>query len=282
VTGIVRWHVLSQHESLVGSPDAGKLLVLKQEVIWQEAGTVYVLHIADGQVAWQRFIRDDNLYPLPQSQTHIAETAGVLLVQRSYTYHALDLATGQELWRISDIATDSPAFSGGVVVAGNMFLIYGGGILEAVRASDRQVLWSQKQLGTIQGLKISDDGSLVYIVVVNSIDEGAPTQALAALSTKSGTVLWTFEPFEQESFVHTQTDGFQYARNILFVSLCLPESQVQCHRERLYALNGANGEILWRVEASRIYDVRSSADGSAVLLQSNTSEWINLAGYFRS
>ena len=207
---------------------------------------------------------------------------GVLLVERNYVYNALDLASGAGHWSVSDPGADSSEYPGGVIATHHLFLIYDGGVLEALHTNNNQVVWSQKELNLIQGVWMANDGSLIYLVILNSVDGSPPEQALVALETQSGTVRWTFEPLDQESFVRLPADGPQYSRHTLFVALCLSDSQAVCSRTRLYALNGDTGGVRWKIEGMQIASIRVSLDGDVLLLQVRSSPWMDLTGRFRA
>src|SRR5207248_11366840 len=125
----------------------------------------------------------------------------------------------------------------------------------------------------IEGLKISDDKKMIYVVQLNSVDQSLPTpvQVLTALDVKTGSVRWTFQPSGQASFVNPQSDGFQYHNGILFATLCMPDTQSSCARERLYAIDASTGATLWKFEAKSIFDLHVSSDGGAVFLQTNST-----------
>jgi glucose dehydrogenase len=134
------------------------------------------------------------------------------------------------------------------------------------------------------GLKVSDDKKMIYVVQLNSIDQSVttPIQALTALDVKTGAVRWTFQPSNQAKFVDPQSDGFQYHKGILFATICLADAQSSCARERLYAINAATGNALWKFESKGISDLHVSSDGGTILLQTHSTEWIDLIGRFRS
>src|SRR3989442_102512 len=128
----------------------------------------------------------------------------------------------------------------------------------------QHIIWSQKQLGTIQSLKISDDGTLAYSILVNTLSGNSSNQVLVALDVKTGTIRWTFQPFEQERFINTQSDGFEYSKSMLYTTVCLPANQTSCDHEILYAINAATGVQEWKFEANSIYNVQVSAGGDIV------------------
>ena len=237
-------------------------------MIWQVANTVYALDSMLGQIQWSRYIADMN----PYEESQMAETEGVLLVERSGVYHALDPATGNERWTIANPGIEAFQTPGGIVAANKIFLIYGGGALLAIDSTNQRIIWSQKQLEAIQSLKVSDDNTTAYAIMVSHITGNPATQVLAALDVQTGAIRWTFQASEQESFIH----GFQYSQNTLYATVCLSGNQASCGHEILYAINATTGEVGWKFEANSIYNVRVSLDSSTVAFQTNNSAWENL------
>ncbi len=280
-SGNIVWRIFGPREPDMVPMDYGSLLLRGRSIIWQVSNTIYKLDTTLGQIQWRKYIAEN----LPQASLHeeaqVAEAAGVLLVARSDAYHALDLATGNERWVIANPGNDTAQIPRGVVAVNNIFLLYGGGTLQAVDPVDQHTIWSQKQLEDIQSLKISDDGTLIYAILVN-LQSGSPTtQVLAALDVKTGEVRWTFQPFEQERFVNAQSDGFQYSNSTLYATVCLPANQTSCDHEILYAITAATGEKKWKFEANNIYNVHVSAGGDIVAFQTNNSVWGNLIEHFK-
>ncbi len=122
----------------------------------------------------------------------------------------------------------------------------------------------------------------MQVVPFDSVGGDASVQSLAALDSKTGSILWTFQPSDPATFVHVQTDGFQYHHGVLLTTICSSTSQTSCTQERLYAIDGHTGKILWKVEGNSISDVHLSLDGSTVLFQVNSSPWLDLVARFRN
>ena len=134
----------------------------------------------------------------------------------------------------------------------------------------------------IQDLKISDDGTKVYAILDNLKPGSSITQVLAAIDVQTGTVRWTFQPFEQERFVNAQSDGFQYRNGTLYATICSTVNQTSCDdEEALYAINAATGNNVWKFEANSIYNIHVSVGGDIVAFQTTSSVWENLLERFR-
>jgi outer membrane protein assembly factor BamB len=272
-TGSIEWRIFGPHEPASASADFGSLLLRGRSIIWQVANTIYALDSMLGQIQWSRYIANSN----PYEESQMAETEGILLVARSDLYHALDPATGNESWTIANPGIDTLQTPGGIAAANHVFLIYGGGALLAIDPVNQHIIWSQKQLEAIQGLKVSDDNTTVYAIKLSHITGSPATQVLAALDVQTGAIRWTFQAPEQESFIH----GFQYSQNTLYATVCLSGNQASCGHEILYAINATTGEAGWKFEANSIYNVRVSLDSSTVVFQTNNSAWGNLIEHFK-
>ncbi len=279
-SGTIVWRIFGPSVPGMVPMDYGSLLLRGRSIIWQVSNTIYKLDTTLGQIQWRKYIAEN----LPQAslgeEAQMAEAAGVILVARSDAYHALDLATGNERWVIASPGNDTAQIPRGVAAVNDIFLLYGGGTLQAVDPSDQHIIWSQKQLEDIQSLKVSDDGTLIYAILTNTQPGSPTTQVLAALDVKTGTARWTFQPFEQERFVNAQSGGFQYSNSMLYATVCSTAHQTACDHEVLYAINAATGDKEWNFEANSIYNVQVSAGGDIVAFQTNNSIWGNLIEYF--
>jgi outer membrane protein assembly factor BamB len=205
----------------------------------------------------------------------------VILVARSDAYHAIDLASGNERWIIASPGSRPVSILRGVVAVNNVFLLYGGDTLQAVDPLDQHRIWIQKQLEDTLNLKISDDGTQIY-AILDKLKGRSTIQVLTALDILTGTVRWTFQPFEQERFVNAQSDGFQYRSNTLYATICSTVHQASCDEEALYAINAATGKMVWKFEASSIYNIHVSDGGSIIAFQKTTSVWENLTERVRN
>src|SRR6266849_2642243 len=279
-SGNIAWRIFGPREPNTATTDFGSLFFKGRTIIWQVANTIYAFDTVLGQIQWRQYIAE-NLPGASLEEAQMAETAGMLLITRSDAYHALDPATGSERWVIANPGNGTGQPSGGVIAASNIFLIYGGRTLQAIDPTNQHLIWSQNQLEAVQSLKISEDGTMVYAIVANTLPGNSTTQALAALDLKTGAIRWTFQPFEQERFDYTQSDGFQYSNSMLYATVCLPGNQTTCDHEVLYALNATTGEQRWKFEANSIYNVRVSTDGDSVMFQTDGSTWGNLIERFR-
>lgn len=282
-TGNAEWRVFGPVELDATPPDYGKLLMYGRQVIWQVAGNLYAIDTMLGQIQWRQHIGDQSLQMVPQEESPMALAAGILLVGRSEALHALDANSGNELWVLPNPDSGTLQPLAGIVASGNLFLIYGHGFLEAVDATTRQIVWSHNELDEVKQLKISDDGTMAYAVLINTVPGNSPAQVLTALDLKTGAAHWTFQPTSQLSFIHLQSDGFQYQHGRLFTIVCF-SSQVTdqgCTRQGLYALDAATGAILWKFESTNFVNVRMSADGGLLLFQATSSDWLDFIQRFK-
>lgn len=288
-TGSIMWNVFGPAASSEAAPDAGILLLENHQLIWQVAGAIYSIDTTLGQIQWRQFLASDHPdYPdhpqtLQQEEAQMAESSGILFVERNGTVHALDATTGNELWKIS---SSSPNFnqipsSSGLAVSGSTLIVYGNGVLQAIDLTNRRVIWSQQQPNNVQKLQFSEDGTLIYVLLQTSVKGLSPAQALLAFDTKTGVVRWTFQPSTQAQFLNLSSVGLPYYHGTLLATVCLPAGDGSCPQQRLYALNAQTGEIRWKRVANSISNVHFSADGSTVLFQENSSSWLDLSGHFR-
>jgi len=282
-TGNIAWRVFAPIPHNLHLYDGGKLLVQQHHVIWQVMGSVYAIATPPGTIQWQKSITEDRPELLPQEEAQMVELAGLLVVERSDVYHALDIASGYERWLLVNSTGDALSSNNIALAAiGRTLLIYGLGGIQAVDITDQHILWSQKQLNSIQNLNPSDDGKLIYTTVTNSIEDSAPAQALVAIDSGNGAARWTFQPTAQATFLPLGSSGILYRHLILLTAVCPSSPQQNCAHVIIYALNATTGKIIWKYEGNSIDDVHISADASTIEFQSNSSPWQDLLGHFRS
>lgn len=266
-SGAIAWRIFGPTEQDNAAYDYGKLLIGGHSVIWQVAGVVYALDTAVGQIEWRHaFVGDAPLVSM-QEEGQMIETDSALLISREDGIHGLDLTTGNELWALP---TPGPSIDPSpleIIGAGHIVLVYGHGQIEAFDTMHQRLLWSQKQLTLIQGVRISQDGKTAYAIVLS---DAATGPVVTALDMQTGMTRWTFEPSGPSgsvAFIRTQADGFQYRQGLLFVVACLSTYPTSCTDEQLYAIDAATGEALWHVEGASISDIRVSPDGKQILFR---------------
>ncbi len=282
-TGNIAWQIFAPIPHNLHLYDGGKLLVQQHHVIWQVAGSVYVIATPPGTIQWQKSITEDRPEILLQEEAQMVEVAGLLVVQRSDVYHALDITSGHERWLLVNPAGDALSLNNiALAVVGRTLLIYGVGGIQAFDVTDQHILWSQKQLNSIQNLNPSEDGKLIYTTVTNSIEDSAPAQALVAIDSGNGAVHWTFQPTAHATFLPLGSSGILYRRSILLTAVCTSSPQQNCTHVIIYALDATTGRIIWKYEGNSIDDMHISADASIIEFQSNSSPWQDLLGHFRS
>ena len=282
-TGQIAWRMNAPSQNTI-LQDTGHLIIQKNIIIWQVAGVLNAIDTAQGKLLWHEFIEEPNLRMLPQEESQMAVADGNILIERTNAFHALGLMSGDAQWEIPNpgLNTGNGLAVSSIATFGNIVFLYNYEDVEAVDANTQHIIWSQKQLDTIHNLNISVDGSLVYLTTTDSIEGGAPVQALVALDSKNGAVHWTFQPSDQVSFVSLQPNGILYNRNALLTQFCPVLPPAPCTQQYLYALNPTTGAVLWKYTGNSISDVVLSDDGNSVLFQRNSSAWLDLTEQFRN
>lgn len=280
-SGVVDWRIFGPTEASNTPHDNGTLLLRQGLAVWQVAGIVYGIDTGVGQIAWRHPLVQDDPALLIQEEQHMVALSGTLLITRLDGVHALDLATGTELWQLPQLNTTPIHSATGVEVVGHMLLVYGNGQLVAFDAQSHQSLWQQKQLDNIQHVGISDDGKYIYVSLFNSVEATTPEPSIVALDVQTGTIHWTFSPQGQIFKSNDYANGFLYSHGELFVTVCAKRSTSPCTDQRLYALNGATGQIDWKIDSSFISDIRVSQDGTRVLFSASSSPWQEMLGQIK-
>ena len=283
-TGAVIWSVAGPTAANEAFQDAGQLLLSGSTAFWQVGGNIYAIDSLQGRVQWSRLITENGNQTLLAEESHMIVVGNSLIVERSIMYHALDIANGAEQWDISNPRPEyggQPPSSYGIAAAGNTLLLYGGGQIEAVDVITRQVLWTQKQLNSIQRVIVSRDGTLAYVVLTASVEGSQPAQALAALDMRNGGARWTFQLSAQMTFLPLLPDGIVYTGHVLLATIC-PSQQAACTQPFLYALNPTSGAILWKVGGNSISNISLSAAGDIVIFQRQSTGWLDLTERFRN
>ncbi len=280
-TGKIAWSVAGPLAADNVQRDTGKLLLTGQNVFWQVAGRIYALNETSGHVQWNRPIQEDSVATLPQEESQMAEMRGILIVERSTNYYEIDAASGAERGSIPNPGQDANAHNllagSGLAASGTTIVIYGNGQISAFNALTNQVLWSQKQLDSLQSVTISHNGKLVYVVLTDSIEGSQPAQSFVALNMTNGAAQWTFQPSNQVTFLPLRSQNYiEYAHNVLLTSVCLTPVQASCSQPYLYALSSATGATLWKYENYTLANVFMSANGNSVICERKSSGWLDL------
>ncbi len=282
-SGAVTWTVEGPMHVDDVSGDPGKLLIQGTTVYWQVAGTTYAINASNGRIGWHLFIAENNTQALSWEESHMIVAGNALIVARSLEYHVLSIMNGTELWSIANPAQafNAQPASSGIVASGATIFLSSGGEIDAVNTTTHQILWAQKQLDGIQRVIVSLDGTLLYVVLADSVEGNQPTQALVALDTRNGGVRWTFQPSGQVMFLSILPGGITYTQRVLLATVCLM-AQLSCSQPMLYALNPLNGSELWKTGGNSIDNVIISSDGSTILFQKQSSGWLDLLVQLRS
>jgi outer membrane protein assembly factor BamB len=269
-TGYIGWRVNSPPEADGNPLDKGSLLLTKHALVWQVNATIQVIDATQGSILWTTTLPFSNISTLQQEEAQMVVLHGQLAVERNYALHSYDMTTGKKLWNVSVFDFSTGTTPASIATNGQNILVYGNGQLEAVSYSNQHVIWQQRQMGNILGFHISDDGTLIYVILLDSIENSTPAQALVAFDAQNGAARWTFQPSAQFTFLNPQSNGFQYHHNTILTTLCLTST---CNHPHLYALNAAIGATLWKFEGNGVSNPLMSTDGSIVSYVGNTSAW---------
>jgi len=140
-------------------------------------------------------------------------------IQPDEAIHAIDAATGQEVWSADEWALGDAALavSAGILYAGDF-----AGNVYAYDATDGTLLWDRSVGGQIQGAPSVADG-VVYV--------GSDDNNVYALNATTGADLWSFET---GSYVRSSP---AVANGVLYVG---------SYDNNIYAINAKTGEEIWQ------------------------------------
>lgn len=281
--GAVIWSVAGPTAANDAVQDAGDLLLSGSTAFWQVAGSIYAIDATQGQLRWSHLIPENGSQELLAEESQMLVVGNTLIIERAVLYHALDVASGNEQWNVSNPGQQESGQPGGsgITASGNTLLLYGGGAIVAVNAATRQVLWTQKQLESVQNVVVSRDGTLAYVTLTDSVEGSQPAQALVALDIQNGGSRWTFQLSNQMSFLSLLPGGFAYTGHVLLTAICLSQ-QPSCVQPLLYALNPLTGAILWKVGGNSISAITLSSAGDALLFERQSTGWLDLTIRFKS
>jgi outer membrane protein assembly factor BamB len=269
-TGYIGWRVNSPAEADGNPLDKGTLLLAGHSLVWQVEKTIEVIDATQGSILWTATLPFGNNSSHLQEEAQMVALHGQLVVERNDALHSFDMSTGKKLWTIGVFDFETGTIPANIATTGQTILVYGNGQLAAISVSDQQVIWQQRQMGTILGFHVSGDGTLIYVILLDTVENSTPAQALVAFNAQNGAARWTFQPSDQFTFLHPQSDGFQYRHTIILTTLCLTAS---CNHPRLYALNAATGATLWKFEGNSLSNPLMSTDGNIASYEGNTSFW---------
>ncbi len=269
-TGYIGWRVDSPAEADGKPLDKGTLLLAGDSLVWQVEATIEVIDATQGSILWTTALPFSNNGSLQQEEAQMGVVHGQVVVERNDALYSFDLTTGKKLWNVGVFDFAAGTIPASIATAGQTILVYGNGQLAAISVNNQQIIWQQRQMGNVLGFHVSDDGTLIYVVLLDSVENSTPAQALVAFNAQNGAARWTFQPTDQFTFLHPQSAGFQYHHNVILTTLCLTAG---CNHPRLYALNAATGATLWKFAGNSVSNPLISTDGSIVSYEGNISAW---------
>ncbi len=257
-SGQISWRISGPPEPSGTPSDNGSLLLQGRQIIWQVEGAVYAIDSQMGQIAWRRAFGSDNAPTLLREETQMVETNSLLLIARSQNVYAIDPASGNVLWTAEIAGSNGPQETGGLSIDGNTLLLYGNTQVQAINLASRNPIWTKTLPAPVHALKVAASGRQIYAATGSS---GAG-EMLMALDSKTGAILWRFQPAGQAVF----TGDMSEEQNILLATACTSETAAQaCTQKDLYALNAATGAVSWQVAS--ISTISISPNGGMLLLQ---------------
>lgn len=269
-TGFIGWRVNSPAEADGNPLDKGSLLLTEHALVWQVNATIEVIDATQSNILWTTALPFSNISTLSQEEAQMVVLHGQLVVERNDALHAYDMITGKKLWNVNVFDFSTGTTPASIATDGQQILVYGNGQLEAVSYNNQHVIWQQRQMGNILGFHVSHDGTLIYVILLDSIENSTPAQALVAFDAQNGAAYWTFQPSDQFTFLNPQANGFQYHHTTILTTLCVTSA---CTHPHLYALNAATGATLWKFAGNGVSNALLSTDGSIVSYVGNTSAW---------
>jgi outer membrane protein assembly factor BamB len=252
--GVTRWAVAVPNPPLGGPYAAdGRLYVT------DATGVLYAFDQADGRRIWST----PTAYAVP---SRMVSADGTVYFGTSDGFVvAVDGATGAERWRLQPAGAtlvDAPAFGAGLVYAGTD----GAGYV-AIDPATRRVVWRGDTNGEDTGTASVADG-IAYLGVAAEAASGK----LRAFDAATGRLLWTAR--DDLLQLPTVADGVAYSSTVaglvVAIDTATGTTKWQIHLEgevrapvvasgivylfagnerRLYAVEAATGNLLWRFDA---------------------------------
>ena len=208
-------------------------------------GHLYAADAITGETLWS--------YEVAIHWSHLPAAAnGVVYVGSRSVYpgatalHALDANTGSQLWSHgtnSDV--HSPVVADGVVYFEADVWGSSDSHLYAIDAASSKLLWEYRVEDSLPlfSVPVVGDGIMGFVTAI--YDE---QDALIALDATTGELMWRKTEDVDEAFTsHTVADGIIYVGSNYLENACRgADCDRRTERGRLYALDAATGEVLWR------------------------------------
>ncbi|MEZ6068190.1 MAG: PQQ-binding-like beta-propeller repeat protein [Planctomycetaceae bacterium] len=189
-TGELLWRVELTKACEVNVPQwgfAGSPVVHGELVLLNAGSRGVALRLADGGVAWQSDNSDDAGYATPLLMRQGERTFALMLSGKAL--HAIDPATGNELWNYRWLTRYGINAADPIVTGDRVFLSSGygkGSVLLQVQESGVEERWRSRELRNQMSPGVLVDG-VVYAV---DGDAGSDT-LLKAIAIDSGATLWS-------------------------------------------------------------------------------------------
>jgi outer membrane protein assembly factor BamB len=231
--------------------------------------SLVALSQSTGEVVWS--------YPsggLVGSGSPVVEAGVVYIGSSDESVRAVDIATGQELWRSSIPHTtvnqpENDAFyltaDSFAVAGGTVFATGDGGILYALSAKDGSHLWSVQTQGNILGTPAVANGTVYVVAHRAGAEEPRHQDWLYELDARDGSVL------REQSLPGVQNVAI--SDNTMFVVRAF-DVAAEADVPALSAIDLATGEVKWETEINAVaYPVVA---GNLVIVDGLESEGVYL------
>ncbi len=206
--------------------------------------TLYTLRASDGRRLWQHQIDADHFPSI------VLAGGGVAYVAAEYSrITALRESDGSQLWQ-DDIGALPPAGMPLTMMLENGLVYAVSNQTTALNASDGKVVWNFAKAGPLVV-----GNSMVYV----SSDQ------VYALRASDGTQVWRWQFPSSERYALTLVNGIVYAGpdgSALYVN----REHIETYKERLYALKGSTGAVLWNHTLGQSHTVLAVSGGVAYAL----------------
>jgi outer membrane protein assembly factor BamB len=243
--GSLRWHKQLDKQ---GST-AVSLLVFGNVLYVGRVNEIDALKVSDGTVLWHSNIDgpgDVKVLKVVNGVVYVASVsdASISDASRSRYVYALRASDGSQLWRY----TVSGRCCRGLVVTDTAIYLGELDHVDAIKTSDRTLLWHHQIDGSLLGIAVGD--GVVYVGTAQVNYNGPSKGAVDALRASDGTVVWHSQT-NIPSVVLTVADGIIYVGALFGTTLD--------------ALRASDGSLVWQSQSDGQVLLTTVIDGVVYL-----------------
>lgn len=189
-----------------------------------------------------------------------AELDGIIYVTAGHSLHALDLLTGQELWRFDDLAQEPGTLSSSVAIDRDTHIAYYGSAdarIYAINTNTRHMVWNVQLGDPNQGAYVWSSplilNGVVYVGLASHEDNPCVRGALFALNAATGATIWVHYVVPAGTIgggVWSSPTVDLAAHQILVTtSNPCPGNNVAGEEDSILGLNWDTGATVWQYQA---------------------------------